>query len=264
MAAQVKSPRPEFIRVDNVSKEFTGADLKTVRAIDSISCSIGQGEFVSILGPSGCGKSTLMMMIAGLLKQTEGTITFRGKPVTGPHVDCGIVFQDAVLLPWRTVQGNVELPLEVRGVPQRERVEVARKMIDLVRLSGFEGKRPSELSGGMQQRVAIARAMSLKPSVLLMDEPFGALDAMTRDEMNLELQRISLESNATVIFVTHSILEAAFLSDRVLVMSGRPSTLRKVIDIPIPRPRPIDLMNSDQIGGIVSRLRAVLESKGPH
>jgi len=252
---------PEFIRVAGVGKTFTSADTTTVRAVDSISCSIAEGEFVSILGPSGCGKSTLMMMIAGLLAPTDGTITYRDRPVAGPQDDCGIVFQDGVLLPWRTVQANVELPSEVRGVPRDERARMSQAMIDLVRLSGFERKYPSELSGGMQQRVAIARALSLRPSVLLMDEPFGALDAMTRDEMNMELQRISLESKTTVVFVTHSIVEAAFLSDRVFVMSGRPSSIRRIVDIPIPRPRPIELMNSGQIGNVVSELRELLEAK---
>ena len=251
-----------LIEFNRVAKVYRAVDGRPVRAVDSVSAAIGAGEFVSILGPSGCGKSTLMMMLAGLLSPSEGEIRFKGEPVFGPQEGCGIVFQDAVLFPWRTVLSNVMLPGEVRGLPKAEQERRARAMIRLVGLAGFETKFPHELSGGMQQRVSIARALSLEPSLLVMDEPFGALDAMTREQMNLELQRISLDLGATVVFVTYSIAEAAFLSDRVFVMSGRPSTVREIVDIDIPRPRRIEQMNSDAFGGYVSRLRDLLDHRG--
>jgi NitT/TauT family transport system ATP-binding protein len=233
-----------------------------VRAITSVSFEIRAGEFISILGPSGCGKSTLLLMVAGLLAPTEGRVLVRGRALTEPQNDFGIVFQDPVLFPWRTVQGNVELPAEVAGVARPRRAERAVQTIRLVGLAGFETKYPEELSGGMQQRVAIARALSLEPSLLLMDEPFGALDAITREQLNLELQRISLESKATVIFVTHSISEAVFLSDRVLVMSGRPATLRDSVAIGIPRPRPLDFTATEDFGRHLRHLRRLLEIDG--
>jgi NitT/TauT family transport system ATP-binding protein len=257
-----REPGPALIEFDRVAKIYKAADGRPVQAVDSVNGTIGAGEFVSILGPSGCGKSTLMMMLAGLLRPSQGEIRFKGKPVTGPQEGFGIVFQDPVLFPWRTVQDNVRLPAEVRGLPKDEQIERARAMIALVGLGGFESKYPSELSGGMQQRVAIARALSLGPSLLVMDEPFGALDAMTREQMNLELQRISLESGATVVFVTHSIAEAAFLSDRVFVMSGRPSTVREIVTVDLPRPRGIEQMNTDKFGVYVSHLRSLLDSHG--
>jgi NitT/TauT family transport system ATP-binding protein len=203
-----------------------------------------------------------MMMTAGLLPKSEGRITYRDKDVTGPLEDFGLVFQDAVLLPWRTVRSNVELPGEVAGTPRHERRDSAMRMLALVGLAGFENKYPHELSGGMQQRVAIARALSLNPKLLLMDEPFGALDAMTREQMNLELQRISIETGATVVFVTHSIAEAAFLSDRVFVMSGRPSTVREIVSIELPRPRQIELLSSDVLGAKISYLRNLFDTPG--
>ncbi len=251
-----------LIQLAGVSKTYKAADGVPVKAVDSVTAGISQGEFVSILGPSGCGKSTLMMMIAGLLTPSDGSVSFRGSAVTGPLRDFGVVFQDAVLLPWRTVLENVELPGEVASVSRGDRRAAAEKMLAMVGLAGFERKFPHELSGGMQQRVAIARALSLNPTLLLMDEPFGALDAMTREQMNLELQRISLESGATVVFVTHSIAEAAFLSDRVFVMSGRPSTVREIVTIDIPRPRSIDLLASDRLGAHIGRLRGLLDVKG--
>lgn len=253
-----------LIEIDKVAKTYGARDGKPVRAVESISAKISHGEFVSILGPSGCGKSTLMMMLAGLLPVSEGRVMYRGQEVSSPLRDFGVVFQDAVLLPWRNVLANVELPGEVSGQGRAERRQAALDMLRLVGLTGFESKYPHELSGGMQQRVAIARALSLNPSLLLMDEPFGALDAMTRDQLNLELQRISLESGATVVFVTHSIAEAAFLSDRVFVMSGRPSTVREIVDIDIPRPRDIALLNSDLLGGYIGHLRGLLDETGGH
>ncbi|MFT4115221.1 ABC transporter ATP-binding protein [Bradyrhizobium sp.] len=265
MDIETSAPPPAFdseplIDMTRVAKTYAALDGSTVRAVDSVTATIKRGEFISILGPSGCGKSTLMMMIAGLLAPSEGEITMAGSRVRGPNENVGVVFQDPILFPWRSVKQNVELPGEISGLSRGRRGERAMEMLKLVNLSGFENKFPSELSGGMQQRVAIARALSGAPAVLLMDEPFGALDAMTREQMNLEMQRISLQSGVTIIFVTHSISEAAFLSDRVFVMSGRPSTVREIVTIDIPRPREIGLMNSDRFGAYVSRLRKLLDS----
>jgi NitT/TauT family transport system ATP-binding protein len=249
-----------LIEIDQLTKTYQAADGRPVKAVDTVTETIAEGEFISILGPSGCGKSTLMMMIAGLLPATAGEVRYRGAPISGPQLEFGVVFQDPILFPWRNVMENVKLPAEVRGIKRAEQIDQAQAMINLVGLKGFETKYPNELSGGMQHRVAIARAFTLSPKLILMDEPFGALDAMTREQMNLELQRISLSTGATVIFVTHSIAEAAFLSDRVFVMSGRPSTVRAALPIDIPRPRRIELMNTDLFGEYVTKLRGLLGS----
>lgn len=264
LAARMTDKQPAgagvpLLEFQSLSQTYETRDGGHVHAVDAVSCTIGDGEFISILGPSGCGKSTLLMMAAGLLKPSGGRILYRGEELREPQTDVGIVFQDAVLFPWRDVQTNVELPAEVLGEDRAVRAQRARDLIRLVGLSGFENKYPYELSGGMQQRVSIARALMMKPSMLLMDEPFGALDAMTREQMNLEVQRISIESKTTIFFVTHSIAEAAFLSDRVFVMSGRPATIREIVNIDIPRPRSIDLMASDQFGVYVKRLRRLLD-----
>jgi NitT/TauT family transport system ATP-binding protein len=251
-----------LLELDRVSRIYRARDGISVHAINSLSCKISKGEFVSVLGPSGCGKSTLLMMIAGLLEPSAGQVILRGRELRGPESDTGIVFQDPVLFPWRTVQANVELPAEVNGTERIRRAQRARELIELVGLAGFEGKYPYELSGGMQQRVSIARALMLNPSLLLMDEPFGALDAMTREQLNLEIQRISSSSGTTVIFVTHSIPEAAFLSDRVFVMTGRPASIREDVVIDLARPRDLDLMASDRFGVYVRRLRNLLDGRG--
>jgi NitT/TauT family transport system ATP-binding protein len=252
-------PAPPVLELDRLAKSYRSRDGATVDAVAEITCSIADGEFITVLGPSGCGKSTLLTMAAGLLQPSQGRILYRGREIVEPEPEVGIVFQSPVLFPWRDVQANVELPAEVLGIPTKERAERARHLLGLVGLAGFERKLPSELSGGMQQRVAIARAMMLKPSLLLMDEPFGALDAMTREQMNLEVQRLSIELGTTVLFVTHSIPEAAFLADRVIVLSGRPATVREIVAIDIERPRRIELMASDRFGVYVNRLRALLQ-----
>ena len=250
-----------LLDIQKISKTYPARDGRPVRAIDEISCSVRRGEFASILGPSGCGKSTLLLIIAGLVSPTSGTLTFREAQNGSDATEYGIVFQDPVLFPWRDVQSNVELPAEIAGVRRDQRAETARRLIALVGLEGFERKYPYELSGGMQQRVAIARALMLSPSLLLMDEPFGALDAMTREQMNLELQKISMATGATVIFVTHSIAEAVFLSDRVLVMTGRPAVLKEVVEVDIPRPRDLEMMASGRFGHLVGHLRQLLNAK---
>ena len=249
-----------ILELDSITKTYAARDGRPVRALDKISCTIRDGEFVSILGPSGCGKSTLLLIIAGLIPPTGGQLRFGKGSNSARSLDFGIVFQDPVLFPWRDVQTNVELPAEVVHMRRDERAAMARKFISLVGLKGFERKYPYELSGGMQQRVAIARALMLSPTLLLMDEPFGALDALTREQMNLELQKISMTTQATVLFVTHSIAEAAFLSDRVFVMTGRPAVLKEVVEIDIPRPRTLDMMASGQFGEFVTHLRQLLDA----
>lgn len=251
-----------LLAFQDISQTYTSRDGTRVPAVDAVSCTIDRGEFISILGPSGCGKTTLMMMAAGLLAPSSGRVIYKGEELRETGSDFGIVFQSPVLFPWRTVQQNVELPGEVRGLTSAERARRAGDLLKLVGLQGFERKMPHELSGGMQQRVSIARALMLQPSMLLMDEPFGALDAMTREQMNLELQRISVQLETTIIFVTHSIAEAAFLSDRVIVMSRRPSRILDIVPIDIPRPRRIDLMASDRFGEYVNELRRLLDGPG--
>ncbi|MGW2203114.1 ABC transporter ATP-binding protein [Streptomyces sp. NPDC001774] len=205
------------------STEFT--------AVDGIDLEIAAGEFVALVGPSGCGKSTLLDMLGGLTRPTGGRILLDGTPVTGPGLNRGIVFQQYALLPWRTAQGNVEFGLEATGVPRRERASRAREFLDLVGLSGFEDRHPHELSGGMRQRVAIARSLAYDPDVLLMDEPFGALDAQTRESLQDELLRIWQRTGKTVVFITHSIDEAVYLGQRVAVMTSRPGRIKQVVPV---------------------------------
>jgi NitT/TauT family transport system ATP-binding protein len=227
-----------MVSVRGVSKVF-GEGEAAVHALEAIDLDIAQGEFVSLLGPSGCGKSTLLRVVADLLAPSTGTVSVNGKD---PHRarldrDYGMVFQQATLLDWRTVAHNVELPLEIMGLDRAERAERAREMLELVELEGFAGHQPWQLSGGMQQRVAIARALAFQPSLLLMDEPFGALDEMTRERMQMELMRIWRRTGTTVVFVTHSIPEAVFLSTRVVVMSPRPGRVVDVIEVGLEQPR---------------------------
>jgi len=221
------------VEVTGVDRVFTGKKGATVTALSDVSLSIAPGEFVSLIGPSGCGKSTLLRLIADLDAPTTGDITVFGKTAKQARLDqeYGIAFQQAGLLPWRTVTANIELPLELHGFSKAKRSARSKELIDLVGLSDFAGHYPDQLSGGMQQRVAIARSIAEQPRLLLMDEPFGALDEMTREHMQLELVRIAGETGAAVVFVTHSIPEAVFLSDRVVVMSPRPGRIRDIVDV---------------------------------
>ena len=233
-----------------------------VDPLAGISLDIAVGEFVTIVGQSGCGKTTLLKILAGLLPCSGGRVTLRGAVVDGPSRDIGIVFQDPVLLPWRTVLDNVMLPVQVLRL-ERERYRArALDLLGLVGLRGFEGKYPHELSGGMRQRVAIARALVHDPPLLLMDEPFGALDAMTRESMNVELLRIWQASGKTVVFITHSISEAVFLADRVIVMSARPGRVREIVRVELPRPRDLDMMASDTFGVYTRRIRHLFDAAG--
>lgn len=246
----------------NLKKHFPIAEGEPVRALDGIDFSISEGEFISVIGPSGCGKTTLLRIIGGLLTKTGGDVILRGKPVEGPRRDIGIVFQEAVLLPWLSVMENVMLPIKVQKREEKTYSQKARELIKMVGLEGFEKRYPNELSGGMQQRVAICRALIHEPSILLMDEPFGALDAMTRELMNLELQNIWMKSKKTILFITHSISEALFLSDRVIVLSKRPSRIIKVIPIEFERPRTLEkVMFSDRMGSLIEQTRVLLDAK---
>ncbi|MEA2947059.1 MAG: NitT/TauT family transport system ATP-binding protein [Alphaproteobacteria bacterium] len=247
-----------FLDVIDVSKDYETREGDQIRALDRASLSLADGEFVSVVGPSGCGKSTLLKIIAGIEPPSDGTIIYRGQAVRRAQRGMGVVFQTPVLLPWLTVLENVMLPVRVLRLPRKPGMEHARRLIALVGLVGFEGKYPIELSGGMQQRVGIARSLIHDPGLLLMDEPFGALDALTRERMSLELQKIWIANRKTVFFITHSILESVFLSDRVLVMSGRPGRIIGEFVIPFPRPRGFDLGANPEFNDLVSRIRSLL------
>jgi NitT/TauT family transport system ATP-binding protein len=245
----------EIIAVRGLTKRYLTASAPVV-ALENIDFAIDEGAFVAIVGPSGCGKSTLLKILAGLLPASDGAALLRGSPITGPRRDIGVVFQAPVLFPWRTVLDNVLLPIDVQRLGRERHAPIARDLLALVGLAGFEERYPWELSGGMQQRVAIVRALVHDPAMLLMDEPFGALDAMTREQMNVELQRIWLERRKTVLFITHSIAEAVFLADRVLVMTARPGRIMDDVAIDLPRPRALDLVDTAAFGGYARRIRA--------
>ena len=232
-----------------------------VTALKNLDFEIYDGEFVSVVGQSGCGKSTLLKVLAGLLPYTAGSVELNGKPLRGPTPQAAVVFQSPVLLPWRTVLDNVLLPIEFRKLPLASHRKSAADLLAMVGLSEFAQRYPFELSGGMQQRAAIVRALVQDPRLLLMDEPFGALDAMTREQMNLELMRIWSKSGKTVIFITHSIAEAIFLSDRVIAMTARPGTIADVISINLPRPRELSVINTDRFGRYAAQLRSLLDAK---
>jgi NitT/TauT family transport system ATP-binding protein len=225
-----------MIRLDAVSRTFTGRS-GTVEALREVSLDVAEGEFIAIVGRSGCGKSTLLRMIAGLLPATGGRVEVAGEPVVKPRRDVSMMFQRPALLPWRSVLDNVLLPVQIFGWRKAEYRDRAHQLLALTGLTGFEKRLPHELSGGMQQRVALCRALIGKPRVMLMDEPFSALDPLIREELSGELQRIHMEQTATTVFVTHSIDEAVLLADRVVVLSPRPGRVREIIDVNIPRPR---------------------------
>jgi NitT/TauT family transport system ATP-binding protein len=245
-----------------LAKIYETRDGHNVLALASFNLSIKDGEFLTVVGPSGCGKSTLLKVLGGLTEITRGEALLNGSPIVGPRRDIGVVFQRPTLLPWRTVLDNVMLPIHVLGLDRTEGEERARGLIEMVGLAGFEMKYPNELSGGMQQRVAISRALVHQPALLLMDEPFGALDALTREAMNTELQRIWMETRRTIFLITHSITEAVFLGDRVAVMTPRPGKLAEHIDVDLPRPRSLDIMTSPRFGELVTRIRGLLQTQG--
>ena len=236
-----------FLRVDDVSRRFVTPE-GVVTALEAVSFEMREGEFVSIVGPSGCGKSTLVMLVAGLLPPSAGRVTINGRRVDRPQTDLGIVFQSPVLLAWRRALDNVLLQLEMRDVPTAPYRERARALLASVGLEGFEQRYPHELSGGMRQRVALCRALIHDPPLLLMDEPFGALDALTRDQLALDLQRLWARGKKSVLLITHSITEAVLLSDRVIVMTPRPGRIDTIVGVDLPRPRRLALREDPRFG----------------
>ena len=234
---------------------------KDVTALTSVNLDIRQGEFISLLGPSGCGRTTLLRIVADLLQPTSGRVTVDGTDAKTARQSkkYGMVFQSPVLYEWRTVQKNVELPLELMKLSKEERADRSRKMLELVGLSKFADHYPQQLSGGMQQRVGIARALALRPEILLMDEPFSALDEFTKEKLQEDLLRIWSKTNKTVLFVTHSIAEAVFLSDRICVLSPRPGRLSAVVDVDLPRPRTADIRSSPEFNQLVTKVRHSFE-----
>jgi NitT/TauT family transport system ATP-binding protein len=250
-----------LIRLDRVAKTYYTAD-GPVESLQPLTFDIGDGEFMSVVGPSGCGKSTLLKLVAGLLPASAGEIVLNGKHVNGPPDNVGIVFQSPVLLAWRSVLDNVMLQIEMRRLDRNAYLAKASALLEMVGLGGFERKFPWQLSGGMQQRASICRALVHNPAVLLMDEPFGALDAMTREKMNLELQRIWFETKKTVLFITHSIPESVFLSDRVLVMTERPGRIAAIYDVPLARPRKLSMMGSPEFAKLAQTIRSHFYAQG--
>ncbi len=260
-AAQSVQPLPDLIRVQGLTKTF-GQGASELVAVNDIDLTVRRGEFVVVVGPSGCGKSTVMRMLAGLTPPTAGTIHYGDQLLDGPRRDVGVVFQAPILFPWRTVLENVLLPIDVQRRGRPANIGRAKDLLDLVGLADFADRYPRQLSGGMQQRVGIVRALVHDPEVLLMDEPFGALDAMTRDHMNVELQRLWQTSGKTVVFITHSIPEAVFLADRIVVMTARPGEIAEILPVDLPRPRDFDAMSSPEFGAIVRRIRTHFGSHG--
>ncbi len=252
-----------FIKIDGLKKIYNAGKRNALLALEEVNLTLKREEFVCIVGSSGCGKSTLLKLMAGLIPITEGEITIDGAPVVKPRPDIGMVFQSPVLLKWRSVFKNVLLPAHVLGLNIKECTDRAYDLLKLVNLQGFEHRYPRELSGGMQQRVSLCRALLHDPTILLMDEPFGALDAMTREEMNDELLRVWTERRKTVLFVTHSIQEAVYLGDRVVVMARRPSRVADVVQIDLPRPRRIEMRFSQQFLDYVLYIRGALGLSQP-
>lgn len=250
-----------LIRVRSVSKTFETA-VARVPAVDNLSIDVRRGEFISLVGPSGCGKTTLMLMIGGLIAADTGGVTIDGRELSGPYPNLGIVFQNAELLDWRTSVNNILLQIEIRKLPIERYRAVAFELLKQVGLEGFGDKYPHELSGGMQQRVALCRALVHDPDILLLDEPFGALDALTRDQMNYDLQRLWLEKRKTAILVTHSIDEAVWMSDRVLVITPRPARIAEDIAIDLPRPRRIEDKTMERFNTYTGHIREVFSKLG--
>ena len=252
--------RPVY-EIARLSKRYARGD---VLALSEVDLTLAKGEFAAVIGSSGCGKSTLLKIMAGLMPPSSGRVVLEGEPVMGPREDIGMMFQQATLLPWKTALENIVLPISIREgrAAARDAVPRARSLLDLVGLAQAADRYPGELSGGMAQRVAICRMLITEPAVLLLDEPFSALDELTRDFLNMELQRICAERHATAFLVTHSIPEAVILSDRILVMQSHPGRIGEVIDIDLPRPRTLDLINTARFGEIVAHIRDRLDKEG--
>jgi len=247
----------QSIEIEGVSKSF--GDFQ---ALKDINLHIEEGEFVALVGKSGCGKSTLLRIMAGLLEPTEGSVRVGGQPVTGPSDGVGIAFQTPVLLPWRSVEENIRLQLEIRKISRPDTREELKRLIELTGLKGFESNRPYELSGGMQQRVSLCRALVHDPTLLLMDEPFGALDAMTREQLNAEIQRVWMETGKTIVLVTHSIIEAVYLADRVVVLKSGPGRITEIVDVKVPRPRSFTRLGDPAFQAASDRIRELMDAVG--
>ena len=266
VAAAVSTPpgaaSPPLLAAERIERQYDqggGAQAQPTRALGTTSLQVASGEFVGIVGPSGCGKTTLLRILGGLLRPTRGQVLLKGQPLTGPRPEVGYVFQHANLMPWRTVLRNVALPLELQGQPASEIDRRAQEVLDLVGLQGFEHSYPRQLSGGMAQRAALARTLIHKPELLLLDEPFGALDALTRERINLELLRIREAYDYTAVMVTHSIAEAVFLADRVLVMSHRPGRIVAEVDVSLPTPRTLEVMGTPEFAGLTREVRRAID-----
>ena len=261
LSTMLRSAQGDFLHIAGLEKVYQSRKGAIV-ALKDVNLSVGAAKFVSLLGPSGCGKSTLLRCVAGLERPTAGTIVLHGNAVTSPPDDMGVVFQRDVLLDWLTVVRNILLPAKIRRLPLAVWRPKAERLLEIIGLNDFANRYPWELSGGMRQRVAICRALLLEPALLLMDEPFGALDAMTRDELNLELQRLWLADAKTVLFVTHSIAEAVFLSDQVVIMSRSPGRVVEIVTVDLPRPRELAVRETQDFSRYVARIRQIFERFG--
>jgi NitT/TauT family transport system ATP-binding protein len=257
--AGVRGEQPITMSVRHASKHYK-TETGSVHALEDISLEIPQGEFICILGPSGCGKSTLLWGMSGLHELTTGQVLVNGTPVRDPRPEIGMIFQDANLLPWRNLWQNIQFPFEIKKIDPKPFEGRIHALLDEVGLAGFEKKMPRELSGGMQQRASIVRCLSYDPEIILMDEPFGALDAFTRDEMNLLIQKIWMETGKTIIFVTHNVSEAIFLADRVVVLTPRPGQLAHMFPIDLPRPRTIDMTFTPDFIHVVKEIKNTIET----
>ncbi len=253
--------RQAILRAEGVSKGYLEARWAGLVALEDLSLDIWEGEFLCLIGASGCGKTTLLNIFAGFIEPTRGRVLLRGKPILGIEPRCGMVFQSYALFPWKTVRGNVEFGPKMKGAGRAERRQIAQRYIDMVKLRGFEGRYPYELSGGMQQRVTLARALAADPEVLLMDEPFAALDAMTRQVMQEELLRIHEESQKTVVFITHNIDEALILADRIVVLSARPGRVKSILTNDLPRPRHVTIQLSPEYARLKSEIWTHVEEE---
>ena len=251
----------DILEIKNVSKTYNADSNNPVKALNSVDLNVAEGEFVSIIGPSGCGKSTLFNVIGGLIDDHEGEVLIEGRPVDGAHKDVGVVFQEESTFPWRTTLDNVAFPLEIEGVDKEEREILARKFITLVGLDGFENHYPAQLSGGMKQRTAVARTLAYEPRIMLLDEPFGALDEQTRMLLGDKMLEIWAALNQTMLLITHNITEAVQLSDRVVVMSYRPGTIKEIIEIDLPRPRSSEVISTPEFGTYVGKLWTLLREE---
>lgn len=249
-----------FIQLQNVEKTYVTKD-DYILAVDDVSFDIDEAEFIAIVGPSGCGKTTILKMVAGLIPYTGGEIIIDGQRVIRPQINLGIIFQDAVMLDWRDVLSNVLLQIDIRGLDRIKYEALARNLLQDVGLDGFENKKPYELSGGMRQRVSICRALVHDPPLLLMDEPFGALDALTREQISMDIQHLWMEKRKTVLLITHSIPEAVLLADRVIVMTPRPGRIAEIIDIDMPRPRRLDRL-PEQFNEYAGHIRQIFQASG--